>query len=143
MMTQFMTAWAWLKVALWKSVFGHPMLNFFNFWPIFGIKVISSKPIFEIQHECEIQISERENEGNVQKDIPKFLPPCPPVEQLIEEFGQVYREWNSNPGECQIGPIEMEEEKVKEERSYIGRNVNNWEYNIEEDEIRDTDVHFL
>ena len=37
----------------------------------------------------------------------------------------------------------MEEEKVEEERFYIGRNVNNWEYNIEEDEIRDTDVHFL
>ena len=55
----------------------------------------------------------------------------------------MYREWNPNPGECQIGPIEMEEEKVKEERSYIGRNVNNWEYNIEEDEIRDAYVHFL
>ena len=37
----------------------------------------------------------------------------------------------------------MEEEKVEEERFYIGRNVNNWEYNIEEDEIRNTDVHFL
>ena len=37
----------------------------------------------------------------------------------------------------------MKEEKVEEERFYIGRNVNNWEYNIEEDEIRDTDVHFL
>ena len=29
----------------------------------------------------------------------------------------------------------MEEEKVEEERFYIGRNVNNWEYDIEEDEI--------
>ena len=142
-MTQFMTAWAWLKVALWKSVFGHLMLNFFNFWPIFGIKVISSKPILKIQQEGEIQISDRQNEGNVQKNIPKFLPPCLPVEQLIEEFGQVYREWNPNPGEGQIGPVEMEEEKVEEERFYIGRNVNNWEYNIKEDEIRDTDVHFL
>ena len=37
----------------------------------------------------------------------------------------------------------MEEEKVEEERFYIGRNVNNWEYDIEEDEIRNTDVHFL
>ena len=37
----------------------------------------------------------------------------------------------------------MEEKKVEEERFYIGRNVNNWEYNIEEDEIRDTGVHFL
>ena len=141
-MTQFMTAWAWLKVALWKSVFGHLMLNFFNFWPIFGIKVISSK-LEPIQLEREIQISDRQNKGNVQKDIPKFLPPCPPVEQLIEEFGQVYREWNSNPGEGQIGPVEMEKEKVEEERFYIGRNVNYWEYDIEEDEIRDAYVHFL
>ena len=37
----------------------------------------------------------------------------------------------------------MEEEKVEEERFHIGRNVNNWEYDIEEDEIRNTDVHFL
>ena len=37
----------------------------------------------------------------------------------------------------------MEEEKVEEERFYIGRNVNNWEYYIEEDEIRDAYVHFL
>ena len=142
MMTQFMTAWAWLKVALWKSVFGDLMLNFFNTGPIARIKVISSEPK-PIQLESEVQISERQNEGDVQKDIAKFLPPCLPVEQHIEEFGQVYREWNSNPGKCQIGPVEMKEEKVEEERFYIGRNVNNWEYNIEKDEIRDTDVHFL
>ena len=37
----------------------------------------------------------------------------------------------------------MEEEKVEEERFYIGRNVNYWEYDIEEDEIRDAYVHFL
>ena len=37
----------------------------------------------------------------------------------------------------------MEKEKVKEERFDIGRNVNNWEYDIEEDEIRDAYVHFL
>ena len=95
-MTQFMTAWAWLKVALWKSVFGHLMLNFFNTGPMARIKVISSEPK-PIQLEREIQISERQNKGNLQKDISEFFAPCLPVEQLIEEFGQVYREWNSNP----------------------------------------------
>ena len=119
-----MTAWAWLKVVSWKSVICHLTLNVFTKGSI--IKIISSK-LKLIQLERKIRISERQNERYVQKDISKFLPFCPPSEHLIEEFGQVYHEWNSNPGEGQVGLVEMEKEKVKEERFDIGRNVNNWE----------------